>query len=86
MADAERKMVRYLYIVSKGANAQPNQVFAAMRRDMASAAVELMYDRRTGERRSQSGNIEPDRRAGDRRRLDSTGEIAASGWARVQVD
>ena len=80
------KAVRYLYIVARGADARSTQVFAAMRRDMSNASVELMYDRRNGERRSEGATTNPERRAGDRRRQDATQEIANTGWARVQVD
>jgi hypothetical protein len=82
-----QKSMRYLYIVSKAASAQSEQIFAAMRRDMAIAAVELLYDRRTGERRSREGNVDQDRRrSDDRRRRDAAEEIARAGWARIQVD
>ena len=84
--DDGQKTVRYLYIVSKGVNAQSPRIFTAMRNDMSSASVELIYDRRSGERRSQPAAVEPDRRSGDRRRMDASKEIASAGWARVQVD
>ena len=76
---------RYLYIVSQ-ASVTPKQVFAAMREDMASASVQLVYDRRGGDRRSERAPVDTERRASDRRRLDFTKDIAQSGWARVRVD
>ena len=77
---------RYLYIVSLQASGKAQQVFDAMREDMASASVQLVYDRRGGDRRSERAPVDTERRAGDRRRLDFTKDIAQSGWARVRVD
>src|SRR3954470_12783211 len=78
---------RYLlYIVSRGARTLADDIFSAMRRDMPVASVELIYDRRVGERRSQSGNVVQDRRSSDRRRKDPARQIEARGWARVELD
>ena len=82
------KTARYLYIVGRGGNsAQSARIFEEMRRDMAHAVVELIYDRRTGERRRDAGGVDSERRRADRRRQDAVNEeIVRVGWARVQVD
>ena len=85
MAGSPVKQRYLLYIVSRGARALAPDIFSAMRRDMTGASVELIYDRRVGERRAQSANIDQNRRASDRRRLDASPDIAARGWARVEV-
>ena len=79
---------RYLYIVSRAVNPHSGEIFAAMRRDMSNASVELMYDRRAGERRGHEGpaHVDQERRATDRRRSDAAKEVGAAGWARVRID
>ena len=85
--DAAREPKRYVYIVFRGGNAQSDAIFSAMRRDMVSASVELLYDRRNGERRSQEdAGADQDRRRSDRRRRDAAKEAGAAGWVRVQVE
>jgi hypothetical protein len=78
---------RYLlYVVARSSRTLADDIFRAMRRDMASASVELIYDRRVGERRNDDAGIDRDRRASDRRRRDSSKEITTRGWARVEFD
>ena len=78
---------RYLlYVVARGARTLAEDIFRAMRRDMSSASVELIYDRRVGERRNESAGVVPDRRASDRRRVDPSKEISSRGWARIVLD
>lgn len=85
--DGSREPKRYVYIVFRGGNAQSDEIFSAMRRDMIGASVELMYDRRNGERRSPAdAGTDQDRRRSDRRRRDSTKEAGAAGWIRLQVE
>ncbi len=48
--------------------------------------VEVLLDRRTGERRRSSGSRLPDRRRGDRRRHDVSSQLRGLGWAIVAVD
>ena len=75
-----------LYVVARGARTLAEDIFRAMRRDMSRASVELIYDRRVGERRSESAGVDQDRRASDRRRVDASKEISSRGWARVELD
>jgi hypothetical protein len=78
---------RYLYIVARSGKALAGDIFAAMRRDMASATVELIYDRRVGERRHESpSGIDQDRRASERRRLNAERQISSVGWTRIEVE
>ena len=84
--DAGSEPKRYLYIVSRGGRALAGDIFEAMRHDMANASVELIYDRRVGERRSQPGSVSQERRASGRRHVDESKEISAIGWARIGVD
>ena len=79
-------MVRLLYIASGPESAQSGQIFECMRRDMATAAVELTYERRSGERRNQDERVDPERRQSDRRQRGVEAEIERMGWARVQVE
>ena len=74
----------YVYVVSRGGKAQADDMFAAMRRDMSIATVEVIYDRRVGERRSPGGDIDQDRRKSDRRHIDVSTGIAAAGWVRIE--
>ena len=79
---------KYLYIVARGVNARSSEIFAAMRRDMARASVELLYDRRAAERRSAAADdgVDQERRRSDRRQRDATKEIVDTGWVRVTVE
>ena len=85
-SDSDSDQRRYLYIVSRGGRTLADDIFAAMRRDMTNASVELIYDRRVGERRHQPGSVDQERRASDRRQVDPTKQISAAGWARIEVD
>lgn len=78
---------RYLlYVIARGVRTLADDIFRAMRRDMTSASVELIYDRRVGERRNENAGIDHDRRATDRRRLDPSKDISTRGWARIEFD
>ena len=79
-------MTRFLYIVSRDEPAQYEQLYEWLRRDMASATVELTFDRRRGERRCRAEAVEGERRQGERRRYQVDEEFARVGWARVQVE
>ena len=80
-------MIRFLYIVSGEESAQSEQVFARLRRDMATASVELTFDRRRrGERRNRAETVTAERRQGDRRRHGVEEELARVGWARVRIE
>jgi hypothetical protein len=48
--------------------------------------VEVLLDRRAGERRRSPGSRLPDRRRADRRRHDVTSQLRGLGWAIVAVD
>ena len=78
---------RCLYIVARGGRTLvAADIFAAMRRDMTNASVELIYDRRVTERRSEPSSVNQDRRTSDRRDVDRVKEISAVGWARIEVE
>ncbi len=79
-------MARFLYIASREGPAQYEQLFAWLRRDMATATVELTFDRRRGERRASVEAVDAERRVGDRRQHHVEDELARVGWARVQVE
>lgn len=49
--------------------------------------VQVLLDRRTGERRrSSAGERLPERRRGDRRRQDVSSQLRGLGWAVISVD
>ena len=79
-------MARFLYIVSRRESEQSGQIFVCLKRDLLTAAVQLSYDRRFGERRDKVECVNPDRRQGDRRRCSVEVELAQVGWARVQIE
>jgi len=79
-------MMRFLYIVAGEDSGQFEQIFAWLSRDMATATVELMYDRRRGERRNRAETVTAERRNEDRRRKNIELELTRVGWARVRID
>lgn len=79
-------MIRFLYIVSREESTQSDQIFAWLRRDMASATVELTFDRRCGERRNRAETVTAERRQDDRRGHSVEDELARVGWARVHIE
>ena len=79
-------MARFLYIVSREESTQYEQLYEWLRRDMATATVELTIDRRRRERRKRAESVEAERRQGERRRHHVEDEIARVGWARVLVE
>ena len=78
--------MRFLYIVSPEDTGQSEQIFAWLKRDMATATVLLTFDRRHGERRNRVDPVPADRRQADRRRRDVQQELARVGWARVRLE
>jgi len=79
-------MIRFLYIVSPEDTGQSEQIFAWLKRDMATATVLLTFDRRHGERRNRVDAVPADRRQADRRRRDVQQELDRVGWARVRLE
>ena len=79
-------MMRFLYIVSPEDTGQSEQIFAWLKRDMATATVLLTFDRRHGERRNGVDAVPADRRQADRRRRDVQQELDRVGWARVRLE
>ena len=79
-------MIRFLYIVSPEDTGQSEQIFAWLKRDMATATVLLTFDRRHGERRNRVETVPADRRQADRRRRNVEQELARVGWARVRLE
>lgn len=76
-------MTRVLFIVSR---AEPR-----LHRYVASAfagvgEVEIVLDRRQGERRQSQDPALPDRRLGDRRLYDVTRSLQQLGWAVVKAE
>lgn len=63
------------------------RLFEYIRRAFAgNETVEVLLDRRTGERRRSPGSRLPERRRGDRRRQDVSSQLRGLGWAIVAVD
>ena len=58
----------HLVIVRRGAAGVYEALKAEFERDMNTAGVQVMWDRRQGERRETIGQIETERRRQDRRR------------------
>jgi hypothetical protein len=79
-------MMRFLYIVSPEDTGQSEQIFAWLKRDMATATVLLTFDRRRGERRNRLETVPAERRRADRRRRDVQQELDRVGWARVRLE
>ena len=79
-------MKRFLYIVAGEDSGQFEQIFAWLSGDMAMATVELMFDRRRGERRNRAETVTAERRNEDRRRKNIEVELTRVGWARVRIE
>ena len=78
---------RYLFVVSRDIGSPDARMFAAMRRDMLQGSVELIVDRRAGDRRSRDARVDDDRRSSsDRRQADLARQVAAAGWIRLEID
>ena len=82
----EATMPRILYIATRRKSAQLRDLFASMRDDMASAAVELVVDRRYQDRRARSDDVSAERRQADRRKYREAPELAQNGWARLPLE
>lgn len=82
--DQERRIARQLFIVARNRT----KLYEYLRRAFAgNETVQVVLDRRTGERRQRSAPSGPDRRRTDRRaHLDTENLLRALGWAIVLVD
>jgi len=76
-------MIRLLDIVF---GEQSAQIFAWLKRDMATATVPLTFDRGRDERRNRGEIVAAERREGDRRRHGVGEDFSRFGWARVQIE
>src|SRR6266850_2334629 len=60
--------------------------YTSIRRNFVSATMEVVLDRRSGERRRADARVRTERRCQDRRQRDITTDLQASGWALVRRD
>jgi serine/threonine-protein kinase RsbT len=60
--------------------------YTSIRRNFISATMEVVLDRRSGERRRADSRVPTERRQWDRRRRDITTDLEASGWVLVRRD
>lgn len=74
-------MGKLLFIVSR---LEPERYDDLARAFAGEETVEVILDRRRGERRLQRGDIMDDRRRRDRRVRDVGGELSRLGWAIVR--
>ena len=77
------KLRRHLFVVAR----DHPQVFEYLKRAFAgSETLQVVLDRRAGDRRRQRLARLPERRRADRRRQDLDGQLRALGWAVVLLD
>jgi serine/threonine-protein kinase RsbT len=60
--------------------------YTSLRRNFVDATMEVVLDRRDGERRRAHAQVTTERRRQDRRRRDITTDLLASGWVLVRRD
>jgi hypothetical protein len=75
-------LARVLYIVSR----ENPELYSHLRATLQTATVEIIFDRRAGERRQGGPAPEVERRASDRRRRTITDELERTGWAEIRID
>jgi len=76
----ERTVSRLLFIVSRGAPAR----YTYLQHVYGNEAVEVIMDRRVGQRRRSQRPAAVERRRKPRRQRDLTGELKQFGWALVR--
>ncbi len=75
-------MTRVLLVVSR----QEPGLYDHLRRTLETATVEVVFDRRRGERRQRSETPEVDLRRGNRRQHDINEDLRRLGWAQVWIE
>jgi hypothetical protein len=75
-------LARVLYIVSRENPALYNH----LRATLETATVEVIFDRRSGERRQGGPTPEIERRASERRTRSIVDELERTGWAEIRID
>ncbi|PYN17064.1 MAG: hypothetical protein DME05_06390, partial [Candidatus Rokuibacteriota bacterium] len=60
--------------------------YTSLRRNFVDASMEVVLDRRDGERRRAHARVTTERRRQDRRRRDITTDLMTSGWVLVRRD
>jgi len=81
--ETDARSRRQLFIVAR----DREKLYEYVKRAFAdNPTVQVVLDRRTGDRRRGSMPRLPDRRRGDRRSRDVTGQLRALGWAIVLCD
>jgi hypothetical protein len=68
-----------LFIVSRS----DTRTYSYLKRAMASGDIDVVLDRRNGDRRRARQATVPERRGGDRRQRDVTADLQMYGWALV---
>lgn len=82
-ADVTDKMRRQLFIVAR----DREKLYEYVKRAFAdNPTVQVVVDRRKGDRRASGMSRIPNRRRGDRRSTDTSGQLRALGWAIVLLD
>lgn len=82
-ADGGPRKSRHLFIVAR----DRVKLYEYVKRAFAgNDTVEVILDRREGERRREREGRAPDRRRGERRRVDVSTQLRALGWAIVVAD
>ncbi|MGH7390564.1 MAG: hypothetical protein ACREM3_14065 [Candidatus Rokuibacteriota bacterium] len=82
-AEASRTVPRQLFVVAR----DREKLYEYVKRAFAdNPTVQVILDRRTGERRGAGMPRIPNRRSSDRRGPDASGQLRALGWAIVMLD
>jgi len=82
-ADVPETVRRQLFVVAR----DREKLYDYVKRAFAeNPTVQVVLDRRVGERRRAGMSRIPNRRQGDRRRSDVSGQLKALGWAIVLLD
>ncbi len=75
-------MARVLYIVSR----ENPALYSHLRATLQTATVEVIFDRRAGERRRAGPVPDVERRASERRTRSIADELERTGWAEIRID
>ena len=79
-------VARFLYIVAREQPELYEHLYEQLRRDLETATVELMFDRRGAHQRERAESVGVERRVRDRRQHHIEEELTRFGWVRLQVE
>jgi len=74
-------LARVLYIVSR----ENPSLYNHLRATLETATVEVIFDRRSGERRQGDDPPEVERRRADRRTRSIADELERAGWVEIRI-